>query len=1222
MDGRGTYFNNQWPANSGQFFPNGGFVNDPRNSSRHPTPHNRQQQYPVSFPTGQYISPQQVFQQPHIPIATADYQAQIPFTSATYSDAFNAGFLTSGPVVHEGFIPAPGHEDDDTYPFGAINHRDSLFRSRVLESEDEYDSAEERALAAEEEALLQAIADKDDLQAGSDYSVEEGEFDVEDPDEMLLNHELEDEEEVERRATRSAGSKRGTRGGRRGRPPGRGKGGFGGSASRQRDRGRPKGSRGPRPVADPGPKFKDLQQLANEAFSHKDYPLAIEYSQKAIKLNPEIFTAHNMLSESYTEMGEEEKALEALLIGAPTARRKDLWFHLIDRVNNIDPVTYPFWTDEIKTLKTLDCLRSILLIDSRDYEARSQKLEIESSLGRVSGCVKQCRMMLTIRPHDDDVLKQMARIGTSSSRQSKIHLDKIVHTFDTSIAYFLANDRPTTSNLDWSLLNIYLDLLDRAGDYDRALLRLKTLTRWLQGRKKETYWDNYDDDREYDLEDTPRRITVPEFVPKPHKPSYGKTLPLELRTKMGVFRIRRDPSDLSTAMYHLEMLDPDMNAPGAQVVDYPDLFRDVALALHDTGHYKMALRFFEPLYVEDCEELDLKNLLDMHNCYLQLGHTEKTEELMPKIRNWNAETMDELVMLAKFFEDNNLQEDAIQRGETVYLNGGAHRLQKVGFKAFAGIRERYFQQRKKARGKYSAKKTRVRKYMKKLRHATGDDGDGTKVDFPLIARPKDGLFRAKKMLNRSVPKVFLPVLAETIEGTDVHIESINHGIFRHKLENLASEHPEDLKAARAQHREIISSFKRLGEIEDATEDGVEDATAEFISIARELIEEYSTFDLFYSNRREDFQGYFRRITSGDFWKKSAMIALAVIANNVEDGQSEPEIKERPDVIPQDFYGVHFDKWADVFGHYAILLARRGEDDRCFSTLDLAIQSNIFSRSKTYHHQFELCRIACALALDDSYQACTSARWLMRTYPFSSDLFRMYGSITRQCSVPDGFSTDHFRKYLLRYIKTIDYVLLPPEQRAWYNFKGDTRASWRANAIVTDVVPYVTNHDPALFALFGHVLCCGGSYLAAINYYFRAFTITPNDPLLSLSIGVAYIQHALKRLSENRQYQIQQGLAFVYRYYDLRTEGNSAVYCSEAEFNVGRVWHSLGLMSQAVPAYERCIALSKQVKDEAQKNGESLEDFATEAAFALQTIHALSGNYEGARMVTEEILVIE
>jgi general transcription factor 3C polypeptide 3 (transcription factor C subunit 4) len=194
-------------------------------------------------------------------------------------------------------------------------------------------------------------------------------------------------------------------------------------------------------------------------------------------------------------------------------------------------------------------------LDNENYEARSHILEIEASLGHVSRCVKLGRKMLKIRrereePPDIEVLKIMAMMGTSSKRQTKIHLNKLLDSFDEAIDFY-TKKKPDDSAFDWEMINIYLDLLERRGQYDYALRRLKALARWKQGRAKDTYWDDEDDDCEYDLDDEPRRITVPHFKRKAHNAKFGQTLPLEIRVKMGVFRLRKSPDDFREAMVSL-----------------------------------------------------------------------------------------------------------------------------------------------------------------------------------------------------------------------------------------------------------------------------------------------------------------------------------------------------------------------------------------------------------------------------------------------------------------------------------------------------------------------------------------------------------------------------------------------------------------------------------------------------------------------------------------------
>ncbi|KAF3005162.1 transcription factor TFIIIC subunit tfc4 [Curvularia kusanoi] len=1260
----GGYLNSLWedpelPPDASQYLPlAGSFSNQGLNPSDPQLQLN--EHYPVQLPYAQqYHHPEQLFDQPTplpvplIPLsAVEDLHPHRPYTSTTFQDPFNRAFVSNQPVVHEGYIPAPGARDEDLYPKLPDGYQNSLFQE-YDDSSDESDF--ERRLAEAEE--LREIEERDDSEQDANYSEEDAQQDEGDPNEMEID-EAYVEERAKPKARRGRGGARGTRGGRRGRPPGRGKGGFHGLSRGQlrgkKNPGRPAGKRGPRPIADPGPEFKALQRSANERFIAQDYKAALEYGQKAVQLNPEIFDAHNIVAESYAAMGEELKSIESLIIGAPTKRDPELWHLIIERVKKLDTTAHPTYTEEVKTAVVLQCLKSIIALDVTNYEARSLKLEIEARLGHVSKCVNLgTKMLKTLREQKEDpdteVLKIMAMMGTSTPKQTRRHLAKIIDEFDQAIEVYTGPTRhPETSELDWELINIYLDLLDRSGNHDYALKRLKDLSRWKQGRRNETYWDEQKDDREFDIEDVPRRVEVFDFKRKSKSAKYGESLPLEIRVKMGLFRLRKSADDYGEAMHHLQMLEPDDKSPDALMWDYLDLFRVVADALHATGHDTEALRFYEPLLESNSSEMSLMSYLGLHTVYNNLGQTEKAQQIIPILVGWTADTVDDLAVLAKFFEVQGMPDEAMERADLCYRNRGLVRLQRIGFSRLREIRSHYEDWRRKSRGNHKRKKNAMKKQRKLMKKAIAELADGDEdvedgdKERPSLAPPKErpakGLFRTKRIAPKA-PKsqIFLPFDAQAaakkpeepkvLGGTSVPMDSIDHRVFRKKLQKLAEDNADDLVAARAQHREIIASFQKIDDIYEAAEEGDEDAIKTIFSVTRELIEEFSTFDLFYVEKKEDFRGYFRRIGAGEIWKESALMVLAVAANKVEDGEPSPELRERPDVPPQEFWGIHFDRWCDTFGRYALLLARTGDDTAAFSTLDIGLASNIFNRSHAYHRSFEITRLACALALDNSTQASNAIRWFLREYPFGNELFRLYSCVNRLVSTPDGYATGPAHKVLMRYIKTMDYALLTPSERTWFNFRSNERIGWGQNGVNASTLSAVKDHDPQLFALYGHVLIAGGSYMAALNYYFRAFTLMPNDPVLNLSIGTAYIQHAMKRLSENRQFQIQQGLAFVYRYYELRTKSGKATLCQEAEFNVGRIWHGLGLVTHALPSYERCVALREQVRREAEdemRDGGDVgyEDFATEAAFAMQSIYAVSGNLAAARKVTAEVLVLE
>lgn len=126
-------------------------------------------------------------------------------------------------------------------------------------------------------------------------------------------------------------------------------------------------------------------------------------------------------------------------------------------------------------------------------------------------------------------------------------------------------------------------------------------------------------------------------------------------------------------------------------------------------------------------------------------------------------------------------------------------------------------------------------------------------------------------------------------------------------------------------------------------------------------------------------------------------------------------------------------------------------------------------------------------------------------------------------------------------------------------------------------------------------------------------------MIKLSLALGYLHYALKRQADNRHHILLQGLAFLLEYYDCRQWSSSLSEKQEAEYNVAHAYHLLGLTHLAIPYYQRCLAMSEAVRLE--ESGCGAEDFAQEAAFALQSFWAASGNVEKARELTKKWLVV-
>jgi general transcription factor 3C polypeptide 3 (transcription factor C subunit 4) len=257
--------------------------------------------------------------------------------------------------------------------------------------------------------------------------------------------------------------------------------------------------------------------------------------------------------------------------------------------------------------------------------------------------------------------------------------------------------------------------------------------------------------------------------------------------------------------------------------------------------------------------------------------------------------------------------------------------------------------------------------------------------------------------------------------------------------------------------------------------------------------------------------------------------------------------------------------------------------------------------------------------NDEGRTLDECRWFCKRYEYATECFRLPSAVPRALHThPDLFRQGPEQKFWMRQIKIMDFSLLDEKHRNTFQFTDGNRQKWTEG----HGNPYQLKElDPELYALYGHQMTVSGSPLTALNYYFRAYALKPNDAVLKLCLGLAYIGLAFKRQTSNRQYQIQQGLALIAQYSELRYAEKDVRYHQEAEYNSAVVWHTLGLMHLALPAYEKCIGFSKKVQERAKETRDPVEDFAVEAAFAMRSIMAINGDLKGALKLSREWLVL-
>jgi general transcription factor 3C polypeptide 3 (transcription factor C subunit 4) len=124
-------------------------------------------------------------------------------------------------------------------------------------------------------------------------------------------------------------------------------------------------------------------------------------------------------------------------------------------------------------------------------------------------------------------------------------------------------------------------------------------------------------------------------------------------------------------------------------------------------------------------------------------------------------------------------------------------------------------------------------------------------------------------------------------------------------------------------------------------------------------------------------------------------------------------------------------------------------------------------------------------------------------------------------------------------------------------------------------------------------------------------------MINLSIGLAYVQHALKRKAENRQHIILQGMTFLFAYYDSRKLSPNIDERQEAHYNIARAYHMLGLNHLAIAYYT--LVLEEHTHYSMEETPQ--EGLVIDAAYNLQTIYSTAGNLELASAITERWLVL-
>ncbi|KAJ3219205.1 transcription factor TFIIIC subunit tfc4 [Dinochytrium kinnereticum] len=293
---------------------------------------------------------------------------------------------------------------------------------------------------------------------------------------------------------------------------------------------------------------------------------------------------------------------------------------------------------------------------------------------------------------------------------------------------------------------------------------------------------------------------------------------------------------------------------------------------------------------------------------------------------------------------------------------------------------------------------------------------------------------------------------------------------------------------------------------------------DFLRTARQLVSRFQETKAFYPiDKNKPFTGMFR--------KRVVTIAGA-------DGSGSLESVE--------FQGMSLEEWYSAFCEYARALSLDGKEEDAFLILKSASDANVFYQDKTKMKGLRLQMLASAVYCGNLGRAVEHIRSLFQEVPDSIEPYRIYSALLAGGG-DEGtnvFSSTITQKYFLRIIKGMDTAY--------------------------DKDPDPSHQNPVLWFIYGHLCMCTGSYVSAIPFFVRAYNLLPDEPIVNMSLGLAYLHYAMQRRTDKRQLRIVQGFTFLFRYFEIEKGSMEACY------NLARAFHQIGVMDHAIEYYEKVL----------------------------------------------------
>ncbi|KAH7103837.1 TPR-like protein [Auriculariales sp. MPI-PUGE-AT-0066] len=853
---------------------------------------------------------------------------------------------------------------------------------------------------------------------------------------------------------------------------------------------------------------------ATTAFINRELERVVEILEEVIQIEPRDPQAWDMLSSTYEEMQDLDRALQFKIIAAHLRHDSEAWHELgrqSHQKGHIQQALYCYQKTCQLDPNNIDALwdRGVLCRDSGNLRgARAAFLALNEQFPEDMAVVLELQ----------GVLRALGDTGLLITiLERAMHLLQLA--YPTGRAPSIDGSYVAGGGFGENAVAILADFCNEIGDFDKSIHIVRSGTRWLQGRLEQRFWDGMLDDHEFDGPGMARFEAAGPGAPFNH-------LSLNLRQRLAVSRIRLGETDEGRAHAALVLQQ--------EVALWGVLFPEIAEAFFHEKLYDDAIPVYEQLAEnEDTSGVDV--LMRLAECYRHTGKLAEAgnayQTLLGALDASDAETVKKVKLnLAEVYE----------------MKGDLHKALDIVYQVFDAR---------------NAARTTARSGAGPNEHDAPEPATGSSSLFFEESGGKSG--KRKPGKSTANARLNAAQLEEALRRKQAQIDDAWKRLADAEDQLRQGMDPVEAEGQWLADAEfLVETFRTARELFTSTQQKGETVLTAWRKLGKKADEEGAENDLATRLQLELADAKGRRAkhdpdvdvnityrgVSFDTWITLLLNYVFVLTRRGQYSTAEEVLKHVAcskvfsDATSQDtlrfgriacaMFDQRYDVVVDMCRKFILTYQMQSEP---FSLLNACLASgfqpaNSFQDSKLQKQLNRETRLMHAVVSGDAteYHITPQGRFQVR-----GDA----GTSKKAVKDDEGLEDD-----VDKCIK-----VQPPEK--------ETTVPW---------------------AVLSQTFLNARSWQSAIFYLMHAYEVQPRDPMVCFSLGVTCIGRAMQRQADNRHHMIVQGMAFFAKYRELRRDSHQEEVnynMGRAFHQLSLFSEALQLYQKVLDAVERRLALN-------------------------------------------------